>query len=209
MSEGVSYNSNIGVTPEVIERYPLDHVQEELDQLPPYPSPFPVIKGTTVLRTSKKYDELVRHLGYEPVDISEYPGMATDIDLIEDSQRRLSKVRVINESKLTPTQKCSLKLVQAIDHRIRPAIIPPASDLVSTAGLYNRVSRDIYISIDQLNRGQAAVDTAIHEVAHRTSGAEDGEEAHSAEMKRIAGAVLTLVQSKEYDSIIKVPDFRW
>ena len=179
---------------------------------------------SAVIRTSDAYDAIVRHLGYEPKSVQYGIKSAfsevikTDEQLINESQERLREVTVIPESTLSPKQLAHLKLAQKIASDIdrnntlggvRAGVIPPASDRVRTAGLYGRSTREIFIAVEQLNNGRATVDTTIHELAHHTSGAEDGEESHNSEMTRIAGEVVSYVANRRYDSFIDAPDFRW
>ncbi len=132
-------------------------------------------------------DNAVRHLGYDPGSLSEEEKHR----LIQDSQRRLAGVKPLPDSSLTPVQISSLSLARAIAKgKVYAANIPAASDRVKTAGMYSRSTREIYISPEQLERGREAVNTAIHELAHHTSGAEDGEIAHAAEISKLANQVV-------------------
>ena len=180
----------------------------------------------TVMRTDAKWDGMVRHLGYEPVSV-QYgvqsclrQVITTDDDLIKASQERLRDVDVIPDGRLTGRQLASLELARGIAHRLtgwtyRPvrgvhaAIIPPASDRVRTAGMYGRTTEEVYISSDQLQHGRSTVDTAIHELAHHTTGAEDSEEAHNAEMTRLAGQVVEATAKGYFDEFLKEPSFEW
>jgi hypothetical protein len=152
------------------------------------------------------YDNAVKHLGYDPGSLSEEAKMA----LIADSQKRLAGLKILPESSLTPTQLSSLSLARAIaEIPVYPAALPQASDRVRTAGVYSRSTKDIYIAPDQLDQGKEAVSTAIHELAHHTSGAEDGEPAHQEEMRRIAGVVVERVTSGAYDDYLKESAFQY
>ena len=92
---------------------------------------------------------------------------------------------------------------------VHAAIIPPASDRVRTAGMYSRNTEEVFISSDQLEHGHNTVDTSIHEIAHHTSGAEDGEEAHNAEMTRIAGLVVEATAKGYFDEFLGESSFVW
>jgi len=177
-----------------------------------------------VIRTSDRWDGIVKHLGYVPISVQWYvrdtlaQAIKTDVQLKDESQERLREVEVIPDDNLTPRQRACLALARKIVSgiaRIRPvkgvhaAIIPPASDRVRTAGMYSRTTEEIYISSDMLDSGRNTVDTTIHELAHHTSGAEDGEEAHNAEMPRLAALVVGEASFRAYDDIIGLPDFRW
>jgi hypothetical protein len=179
---------------------------------------------SAVIRTNDSYDAIVRHLGYESKGFQYGVRSAlgdvikTDKQLIDESQDRLRDVQVIQEETLSPRQLAHLKLAQkiAIDvdksHTlggVHAGMIPPASDRVRTAGLYGRNTREIFIAVEQLNHGRATIDTTIHELAHHTSGSDDGEERHNHEMTRIAGEVVSYTANRRYDPYIEAPDFNW
>ncbi|MDD4985021.1 MAG: hypothetical protein PHQ43_04410, partial [Dehalococcoidales bacterium] len=136
----------------------------------------------------------------------------TDSDLVKASQERLREARVIPEERLSPRQRAHLKLARAIAEEVasgrkvggvHAAIIPPASDRVRTAGMYSRVTEEIFIASDQLERGRSSVDTVIHELAHHLSGAEDLEENHASEMTRIAAQVVEATSQGKFDELTK------
>lgn len=179
-----------------------------------------------VIRTTDRWDGTVRHLGYVPVSVHYgvekclAGAITTDEDLVKASQERLRDVEIIPDERLTSRQLASLKLARAIADRlthwmwsplmgVHAAIIPPASDRVRTAGMYGRTTEEVFISSDQLEHGRTTVDTVIHEIAHHTSGAEDGEEAHNAEMTRIAGQVVEATAKGHFDELLADPNFVW
>ena len=179
-----------------------------------------------VIRTTDRWDGTVRHLGYVPVSVHYGVerclggAITTDEDLVKASQERLRDVETIPDGGLTPRQLASLKLARAIADRLthwmfRPvmgvhaAIIPPASDRVRTAGMYSRKTEEVFISSDQLEHGRNTVDTVIHEIAHHTSGAEDGEEAHNAAMTKIAGQVVEATAKGFFDEFLGESNFVW
>ncbi|MDD5511977.1 MAG: hypothetical protein PHI12_14410, partial [Dehalococcoidales bacterium] len=178
-----------------------------------------------VLRTTDRWDATVKHLGYKSISMSWYVKSAlaqaikTDEKLIEESQDKLREVAIIEDNKLTASQRASLNLVRRIaedvarsgvdKRKVHAAVIPPASERVRTAGLYSTKTMDIYISTDQLDRGSSAVDTFIHEVAHHNSGAEDGDRSHYEAISSIAGDVVRLTAQGNYDDLLKNTDFVW
>jgi len=176
-----------------------------------------------VLRTSDRWDNTVKHLGYEPVSVSWGVESAmkkvllTDRVLIDQSQERLREVQVIPDEKLSPRQLASLTLARRVADQVSSkavggvwaAIIPPASDRMRTAGMYGTVTQEIYINIDQLDGGRRTVDTTIHEVAHHISGAEDGEEAHNAALSHVAGMVVEETARGNFDEYLRDPNFVW
>lgn len=146
-----------------------------------------------------KYDNAVWHLGYNPDELNE----EEKIRLVQESQRRLAKVTPLPDSNLTPSQLSSLSLARAVaKHKVNAADIPPASDRVTTAGMYSRSSQEIYISPKQLEKGREAVNTVIHELAHHTSNAEDGEPEHSSEISRIADQVVASTKRGDFDKYL-------
>ncbi len=169
-----------------------------------------------VLRTDGRWDGTVRHLGYEPMDVKweVRDGLSraikSDTALVKESQERLREVQPVPEERLSPAQMAHLKLARKIADDFRyprvvgvfGAIIPPASERMRTAGLYSRITKEIFIALDQLERASWTVDTVIHEIAHHTSGAEDGQESHNAEMTRVAAKVVQNTAAKAYDGIL-------
>jgi hypothetical protein len=171
-----------------------------------------------VIRTDERWDGTVKHLGYNPISVSYYVKdtlsrvIPTDAKLVKASQERLREAKVIPDNELTPRQRAHLNLARAIVQetcRYRPvsavqaAIIPPASDRVRTAGMYGRITQEIFIASDQLERGSATVDTVIHEIAHHTSGAEDLEQAHSSAMTQVAARVVKATAAGNFDDLLK------
>jgi len=171
-----------------------------------------------VIRTSDRWDGTVKHLGYVSVSVNGYvrdtlaQAITTDINLVKASQERLREVEIIPDERLSTKQRAHLKLARAIADEIAPyrkvggvyaAIIPPASDRVRTAGMYNRTTQEIFIASDQLEQGRSTIDTVIHELAHHSSGAEDLEREHSADMTRIAAKVVEMTSYGKFDELMK------
>jgi len=158
---------------------------------------------------------MVKHLGYISVDIphrvkNTLPvAIITDKELVNKSQETLRKTRVMPAYLLTPRAFAHLKLARAVASHfpgiagVYASVIPPASDRVRTAGMYSRATEEIFIDLSQLERARQTVDTAIHELAHHTSGAEDLEERHSAHMARIAGFVVELTHNGRFDEMMR------
>jgi len=141
-------------------------------------------------------DEAVRHLGYDPGSLRE----EEKFKLIQESQSRLSRVKALADVDLDPAQLSSLSLARAIaGGKVHAADIPPASDRVRTAGMYSRSTQDIFISPGQLSKGHEAVNTVIHELAHHTSGVEDGEPEHASEIANLANQVVAATRRGDYD----------
>jgi len=174
-----------------------------------------------VIRTSDRWDNMVQHLGYTPHSlhfaVKDVLALAitTDKDLIDASAERLREAEVIPDARLTPEQLAHLQLGRAIVREITPlitgrtvravhaSIIPPASDRVRTAGMYNRATTEIFLDLATLERGHTTVDAVVHELAHHTSQAEDLEDKHSRHMTMIAGEVVRLTHLKTFDEVMK------
>ena len=171
-----------------------------------------------IIRTDDRWDGTVKHLGYESTSLSWHVRdtlskvITSDETLIKASQERLREAEVIPDSHLSIRQRASLQLARAIAQDATPynpvagvhaAIIPPASDRVRTAGMYSRITKEIFISSDQLERAGSTVDTVIHEIAHHTSGAEDLEERHAAAMTQIAAKVVKDTAAGNFDDLLK------
>jgi len=170
-----------------------------------------------VLRTDPRWDATMKHLGYESASVGwGVQGAISqviwrDIDLVRASQERLRDAEVIPDGTLTPQQRAHLGLARAIAARYRyppivgvhAAIIPPASDRMRTAGLYNTKTQEVLISAEQLDTGRHTVDTVIHEIAHCVSGAEDGQPMHNEAMTAVAAHVVQWVAAGYFDEEIK------
>jgi len=182
--------------------------------------------ANAVIRTDARWDSMVKHLGYTSISV-QHGVMAclcqvitTDDDLIKASQDKLRDVETIADENLSLRQRACLELARGIAYRltqwqypsvrgVHAAIIPPASDRVRTAGMYTRTTKEVFVSADQLEHGRTTVDTVIHEIAHHTSGAEDGEEAHNKEMTKIAGQVVEATARGYFDDYLKLSSFSW
>jgi len=167
-----------------------------------------------VLRTDPALDAMVRHLGYEPVASGQ--GLRTDVELVQESQERLGRVVIVPDVELSPLQLASLMLARAIASlapqqpiAVHAAVIPPASDRVHTAGMYRRGSRDIYISTDLLSAARSTMDTVLHELAHDTSGADDGDAAHDAEVGHLSSLAAFGAAANVYSEQLGDPNLVW
>jgi len=177
-----------------------------------------------VIRTNGDLDAIVKHLGYESTTVPEEVmakvsgAIPTDFDIVNQSQKRLSQVQILPDSSLTAKQRTHLALAREVAREvvqvsppqsIKGAMIPPASDRVRTAGMYARTPREIFITPEQLESGRTTIDTTIHELAHHTSGAEDGAEVHNRELTRLGGLVVQRTAQGTFDDIVKNLDFKW
>lgn len=170
-----------------------------------------------VLRTDPRWDSMVAHLGYGSVSVKWEVESAlaraikTDSTLVQESQERLREVQAIPDDRLTPRHRAHLRLARRIADGVlytkvagvHAAIIPPASERTRTAGLYSRTTREVFISLEQLDMARTTVDTLVHELAHFTSDADDLSEAHSNEMTRLASRVVEHTSKREFDEELK------
>ncbi len=210
------------LTAEMVKKF------REEEWLPPMPKTIPDIWKETygenaVLKTSDRWDNIVKHLGYKSywVDPSIKAALSevlkTDRDLVQESQRRLREVKIIPDSKLSATPKASIELGREIVRqnegnglvKVHAAIIPPASDRVRTAGMYATRLWEIYINLDQLNHGKQMIDAIIHELSHHQSGTEDLEEAHGSMMSKLASDIVEQTNGGVYDKYLRNPSFVW
>jgi len=221
--------------PLILEQYPIGKVPKEIP-IGGLDVPVPPLRGTelppkkpknipenTAIRTSEKFDNAVKHLGYESVSFSQEEldelgkTIPTDIDIIKSSQKRLRETEVVPDEKLDPKQLPHLKLARAITKEAFPfsppagvyaAIIPPASDRVRTAGIYGTTTEAVYIGLDQLYGGRTTVDTLVHELGHhreyrQTGFAEDLSQAHAEAMTDVAAGVVEDVAKGTFDELLK------
>ncbi len=176
-----------------------------------------------VIRTSDRLDGMVRHLGYQSVSVlysvQDTLGRAitTDRDLIRDSQERLREAEVVPDEKLSYQHRLHINLARAITRKVFPysppagvhvAVIPPASDMKRTAGLYGTATGEVFISLEMMNRGKDVIDVLVHELAHhrqyRSYGeAEDLTPVHMESMQKIAAAVIEAVASGKLDENLR------
>lgn len=178
-----------------------------------------------VLRTSDRWDNMVKHLGHDPHSVSYgvteglRAVLTTDKDIIDASAERLRAAVILPDERLSATQLAHLTLARAIVNRIATggepvrgvfaSIIPPASEAVRTAGMYSRDTQEIFIDVSQLDWGCSTVDTVIHELAHHTSGAEDLTEGHSIHMTRLASYVVDYTHRGTFDDLMGEVQWSW
>lgn len=180
------------------------------------------IPENAVIRTKEKLDNTIKHLGYESISFTQEEldelgkAIPTDIDIINDSQRRLRETVVVPDEELDSRQLTHLKLARLVATEAFPpssisvyaAIIPPASDRVRTAGIYGTTTQAVYIGLDQLYSGRSAIDTLVHELGHhhqyrQTKEAEDLTPSHAEAMTNIAARVVEEVSSGKFKELLK------
>lgn len=234
-----SESSPLYTHPLVLARYPLGAVPEKIP-LDGFEAPIPPLKGTelpskktmvvarnAVIRTNEKFDSAVEHLGYEPVSLSQEEletlekSIPTDVELINDSQKRLRETEVIPDEKLSPRQKAHLELARVIAKdtnivakpaQVYAAIIPPASDRARTGGMYGTSSQAVYVNIEQLYRARDTIDILVHELGHhvqwlRTGTAEDLVESHAEAMTLIASLIVERIAEGAYQEWLKLAEW--
>ena len=175
-----------------------------------------------VIRTTDRWDGMVKHLGYTSVSlqwgVKDALSMAITNDgaLIQESQERLRETKVLPDDRLTARAMTHLELARAIAtwfgvHKVYASIIPPASDRVRTAGLYDNALEEIILHLETLESARRTVDAVIHELGHhkayKTTGdiklAEDLQPAHSEAMTVVAARVVEMVADRRLDNYLK------
>jgi len=176
--------------------------------------------NNAVIRTNPRWDRMVRHLGYISVNvppIKDTMSAITDKELINRSQEALRKTKVVPAYELTSRTFTHLKLARAIASDfsgvagVYAAIIPPASDRVRTAGLYDMGTREVMLHLEILEHAHNTIDAMVHELGHhvafeRTNDplkAEDLQLAHSEAMTYVASVVFGRAANKAYDEYLK------
>jgi len=175
-----------------------------------------------VIRTTERWDGMVKHLGYTSVSL-QYGvrdalavAITSDGALIQESQERLRETKAVPDDTLTPRAKTHLELARAIAtwfgvNKVYASVIPPASDRVRTAGLYDHALEEIVLHLETLESAKRTVDAMIHELGHhraykRTGDiklAEDLQPAHSEAMTQVASRVVEMVADGRFDNYLK------
>ncbi len=211
--------------PLIIEQYPHGEVPEKIE-VSGLKVKVPPLRGEDIgedaaIRTDQRLDKTVEHLGYHSISLSNEEladigrTIPTDVDIINEAQRRLRAMVVLPDNELSPRQLTHLNLARVIAESsdksmlgVYAATIPPASDRVKTAGVYSTQSKSIYLSPEILNQGRSTVDTLVHELGHhRQSIKEDLTPEHASAMTSIADNLIIAVNGGSYDSLIK--DVEW
>jgi len=179
--------------------------------------------NNAVIRTNPRWDRMVKHLGYISVDIphrvkNTLPvAIITDKELVNKSQETLRKTRVMPAYLLTPRAFAHLKLARAVASHfpgitgVYASVIPPASDRVRTAGLYDRGTQEIMLHLETLEHARSTIDAMVHELGHHVANmrvadpmqAEDLQPAHSEAMTYVATRVIELATQEKFDEYLK------
>ena len=165
---------------------------------------------------------MVKHLGYTPVSLqwgardALAVAITSDGALIQESQERLMETKALPDDALTTRAKTHLEMARAIAtwfgvNKVYASIIPPASDRVRTAGLYDHALEEIILHLETLESGKRTVDAIIHELGHhrayKKTGdiklAEDLQPAHSGAMTEVAARVVEMVSDRRLDNYLK------
>jgi len=181
-----------------------------------------VVGVNAVIRTTDRWDGMVKHLGYTSVSLQwgvrDALSMVITSDgaLIQESQERLRETKALPDDTLTARAKTHLELARAIAtcfgvNKVYASIIPPASDRVRTAGLYDHDMEEIILHLETLESARRTVDAMIHELGHhrayKKTGdiklAEDLQPAHSEAMTLVAAKVVEMVADGRFDNYLK------
>jgi len=182
-----------------------------------------VVGDNVVIRTTDRWDGMVKHLGYVSTGVqwgvrdALATVVTTDSELVRRSQESLRETKVVPDVRLTNRAFAHLKLARAIASHfsdvagVYASVIPPASDRARTAGLYDMTTHEIMLHLETLERGGKTVDAMVHELGHhiafeRTNDplkAEDLQPAHSEAMTYVAARVFSLASEKQFDEYLK------
>ena len=182
-----------------------------------------VVGDNVVIRTSDRWDGMVKHIGYTSVSVQWgvkdvlSTAITTDKELVSRSQEALRETKVVPESSLTKIAWAHLKLARAIASYfsdvagVHAAVIPPASDRTRTAGIYDRGTQEIMLHLETLERASKTVDAMVHELGHHIANmrvddpmkAEDLQPAHTEAMTYVAARVFSLASEKKFDEYLK------
>ncbi len=181
-----------------------------------------VFGDNAVIRTTDRWDNMIKHLGYISVDMPQSvrdtlsTAITTDKQLIQESQEALRKTKVVPDYKLTARALTHLKLARAIAlpfgvKSVQGAVILPASDRTRTAGYYDHVMEEIVLHLETLENARRTVDAVIHELGHHKAYkdkgdiklAEDLQPAHSEAMTYVAARVVEYTIAKRFDEELK------
>jgi len=179
----------------------------------------------TVLRTNSRYDAMVQHLGYKSVKVHWLAEnflsalIMSDRGLIAESQERLSRSEAVPDNKLTVNAQKHLMLARRIARefrceRVSGGVIPQASDMARTAGMYDPTLEEIIIHINQMETCGDMMDTLVHELGHHVAYLKSGRsgdistygdltEGHSAAMSKVSADIITMTQARTLDEYFK------
>jgi hypothetical protein len=177
-----------------------------------------------VIRTESKYDNMVTHLGYTsfslPYSISSalQAILGSDFTVIRENLDNLRRASIVDDKELTPKLLASLDLAREISrgslysaYPVFAAIIPndPKSGMV-TDGLFDPITKEIYISLNVLETGLRTVDVTIHELSHAFSnGSVDLSQPFEDALSEVSSRVFRLVAQGKFDTQLKNPYFQW
>jgi len=182
-----------------------------------------VVGNGVVIRTSDRWDSMVKHIGYTSVGVQWYVRdtlaavITTDKDLVNKSQEALREAEVVPDYSLTPRTFAHLKLARAIASYftdvagVHASVIPPASDRARTAGLYDRGTREIMLHLETLEHARDTIDAMVHELGHHVANmrvadpmqAEDLQPAHTEAMTYVAARITQLATQHQFDEYLK------
>jgi hypothetical protein len=177
-----------------------------------------------VIRTESKYDNMVTHLGYTsfslPYGVSSelQTILGSDFTVIRENLDNLRRASIVDDKELTPKLLASLDLAREISrgslysaYPVFAAIIPndPKSGMV-TDGLFDPITKEIYISLNVLETGLRTVDVTIHELSHAFSnGSVDLSQPFEDALSEVSSRVFRLVAQGKFDTQLKNPYFQW
>lgn len=189
-----------------------------------------VVGNNYVLRTTTRWDGMVKHLGYgsQSVQWGVAPALEetilTDGGLVKDSQDRLRETEVVPDHRLPARALVHLNMARKIAtwfhgiSNVVAAVIPPASDRIRTAGLYTPMTAEIVLHLETLGTARDTVNAMVHEIGHhiayiRTGDLpidpgtappwEDLQPAHTEGMTYAASVIVQYVGAYHLDAELK------
>jgi len=176
-----------------------------------------------VIRTSDRWDGMVKHIGYTSLSVqwgvkeALSTVITSDKELISKMSESLRGTRVVSDIQLTPRAFAHLKLARAIAENftdvmgVDAGVIPPASDQARTAGMYDMATARITTHLETLEHARDTVNAMVHELGHHVAfsrtgdplKAEDLQPAHSEAMTYVAARIFSLAAEKKFDEYLK------
>jgi hypothetical protein len=182
-----------------------------------------VFGSNAVIQTTRDLNSVMQYFGFTSTSLSwtirgVLEGvLTTDKSIYIKHQTEMQKVEIVPDEKLTVVQRLNLNLARKIagelgygaSSKIKAAIIPAAPDGNQIGGVYDKLSREIDVSLSQLETGIETVDTTIHELAHAATGEIDLTHAHNAMCTLMAARIFRLVSQGKFDEVLKDIHFIW
>ena len=167
-----------------------------------------------VMLTESKHRTPIEHLGYTPIELPYNMSyglkrvIKTDVEVIFENAKRMTKAKIIPETKLTPLQRANLAVARSLARcagykmpaGVNAAILPPSESGSRISGMYDKTTKIVYLSAESLSDLEETIDVSIHEFAHHYSyGAEDGTEEHAKYISNVGAKIIKTLQTNPTD----------